>query len=491
MDPRATSTNKAKCRADENSNAEPKQSPVSENAAMERHANTKRDEEDLPCTKDLTRGTEDVHNGNVRHTQDPHTSPEASVEGTSAKCAEMTPVILESTLPHEMQTELQDSLPLTPRLPTDGEPSRCKQEVAESIMMAGCTNWTVEMAEPMDADADVDRMALLGGKPAERASGVDEGNEMERGCQTRLQQIEFYCEEKHQRDENTQENLPSTYGLPLEGEWTACASSGLENSRESTDGPSESREAEDTAEIESEGCNGGMSERGSVDVLETLVECCQQLPAADGDADQEGEPMSMSNEAETLVIMSIESEGPDDGGIPCVHLQGTNWHAGDTNSSGNRADRLRGEMEVLRGWMDALITSNRPETAYMSCGDSAGMYLGAGCVKRSVKETDGIGSRVDTSDGSTDVPSVETDANKPANATENVSTSPKRKKLPDSPVEAAKQHSEEPNGSRDHADVSSICRDMHSIGNERETAVNETEHACQNMSKRLKDMKLT
>ena len=31
-----------------------KESPMSENAAMERHANTKRDEEDLPCTEDLS-----------------------------------------------------------------------------------------------------------------------------------------------------------------------------------------------------------------------------------------------------------------------------------------------------------------------------------------------------------------------------------------------------------------------------------------------------
>ena len=31
-----------------------KESPMSKNAAMERHANTKRDEEDLPRTKDLS-----------------------------------------------------------------------------------------------------------------------------------------------------------------------------------------------------------------------------------------------------------------------------------------------------------------------------------------------------------------------------------------------------------------------------------------------------
>ena len=45
-------------------------------------------------------------------------------------------------------------------------------------------NGTVERAEPMVADADINRMALLGREPAERASGVDEGNGMECEPQT-------------------------------------------------------------------------------------------------------------------------------------------------------------------------------------------------------------------------------------------------------------------------------------------------------------------
>ena len=82
---------------------------MSADAATEWHAHVKSDEEDLSTAKDLTRGTEDIDDGNVGHIQDPCMSLEASVQGTSAKCAKTTPVILESMLHesmlHEMQTK--------------------------------------------------------------------------------------------------------------------------------------------------------------------------------------------------------------------------------------------------------------------------------------------------------------------------------------------------------------------------------------------------
>ena len=65
--------------------------PTSVNAATERHANTKSDEEDLPRTKDLsTQGTED-----------PHASRETSAEGNSAESADGTLVLL-TGMPCEM-----------------------------------------------------------------------------------------------------------------------------------------------------------------------------------------------------------------------------------------------------------------------------------------------------------------------------------------------------------------------------------------------------
>ena len=102
-------------------------------------------------------------------TQDPHRSTEAPAEGTSAKRTETTPVMLKSVLPHEMQDQPQDSLLLTWRLPIEGKPNACKQEVADSVVMAGRTNGTVKLAKPTETDADIDRTALLGREPAERA----------------------------------------------------------------------------------------------------------------------------------------------------------------------------------------------------------------------------------------------------------------------------------------------------------------------------------
>ena len=103
-----------------------------------------------------------------------------------------------------------------------GEPCECEQEAANGVVMAGCTNGMVETAEPQIAD--IDGMTLLGGGPAQRVGGVDEGDE-EREPQTRLPKAEFYCEETNQHSGNANENVPNAYGLPLEGEWEVCVSS--------------------------------------------------------------------------------------------------------------------------------------------------------------------------------------------------------------------------------------------------------------------------
>ena len=68
---------------------------------------------------------------------------------------------------------------MTPqRLPVEGKPHECEQEAAESVVMAEHMSGmpeAVETAEPMVVD--VDRMALLGREPAERACGVDNSDE--------------------------------------------------------------------------------------------------------------------------------------------------------------------------------------------------------------------------------------------------------------------------------------------------------------------------
>jgi len=285
-------------------------------------------------------------------------SIEASAKGTSTESANGTTVLLTGE-PHETQNEPQDSLPLTPRLPTEGKPDECKQEAAESVVTAGRTNGTVGMTEPHETVADIDGKAAPGRELAERVHVVDEGTETERDSKSQLQQTNFYCEEDCQRNANANADVPSAYKLPLEGEWTVYASGEDKNS--DADGPSESKETEGTAGVESEGCRG-TSERVSAEEagtdVQTPVECCQQSCMADGDGDREVEPADIPNESETLVIASIESESPDGGGIPRVHLGSTSWRAGDANGPGNQADASRGQADGRRGWTDTLDVSN-------------------------------------------------------------------------------------------------------------------------------------
>ena len=77
-------TNELQCTGTAAAAEMPEKSPTSANTATEQHADAKLDDNDLSTT------------------QDPCTSTEASAEGTSAKCAETTSVVLESTL-HGMQ----------------------------------------------------------------------------------------------------------------------------------------------------------------------------------------------------------------------------------------------------------------------------------------------------------------------------------------------------------------------------------------------------
>ena len=404
--------------------------PTSANAATEQHADTKPDEDDLTTTKALTRGTEDVDNGNVGR-QDPHTKAEASAQGTSAKCSETTTVVLKST-PHEMQTELQNSLQTTPRLPIEDEPSECTQEAADSDVMAGRTN---------EMDTDVDRMALLGGEPAERVHIVDEDDETEREPQTRLQQTGFYCEESHQRSGNAMDNIPVTHGVPLEGEWTRCASGEVSDPK--LDG------------IESEGCASGMDEWVCID-------------EADSNAGRGIEPADSPNELTEFIALSIELEDLGSGDTPRVYLGSTRVQMGDANGPGHGTDASRGQTDRSNGRTDTLSVSNHAETACVSHGEGAETYLGAGGMKRPVHETDGIEGHADASSGHPDVSSIETDARISANEPESVRLPQKKVKPPDLPSRSARTPPDEPNGVGDHTDASNARTDVQGDGNEAE-----------------------
>ena len=221
--------------------------------------------------------------------------------------------------------------------------------------------------------------------------------------------------------------------------------------------------------VESEGCGGGTSGRASIDELETLVECCQQLCMASGDGDHKVERVDAPHELMQLQAMSIELEDPYSSSIPHVHLGSTNWRAGSTNSPGREMDELRGQADGRRGWTDTLSVSHSAETTGMSNGEGAGMYLGAGGANHIVNTTNGIRCHADALTGPTDIPSVNTDAITPANMTQTVRISPKKLKQPDLPSQSPRWAPDEPNGFGDHTDA--YC-----VGNDTTTAVNAPEN---------------
>ena len=89
-------------------------------------------------------------------------SLETLVEGNSAESADGTSVLC-AAMPHEMPNQLQNSLQVTQRrLPIEDEPCTCKQEVVESIVMAGCMKGTAQSANPPEMSANVNRTPTLG-----------------------------------------------------------------------------------------------------------------------------------------------------------------------------------------------------------------------------------------------------------------------------------------------------------------------------------------
>ena len=235
-------------------------------------------------------------------------------------------------------------------------------------------------------DVDVDRMTLLGREPAEKVCGVDEGNRTECESKLRLQQTKLLCKKDDQCSGNANRDLPIANGLPLEGEWSVYASSKSRDSKgdastsntavEHADGSDGQMKLISVEDLESESRESGMVECEHVDTAETAVlmpaaECCQQLGMVDGDASHGTGPTDMSNELTEFIVVLIELEGPDNGGMPRICLGGTQMRPGNANGLGIHMD--------------------------------------------------GIGSQTGVSTGHRDVSSVETDPNIPANKTESVS----------------------------------------------------------------------
>ena len=132
------------------------------------------------------------------------------------------------------------------------------------------------------------------------------------------------------------------------------------------------------------------------------------------------------------------------------------------------------QVDGSRGLTDVLGHSSNAKMADISHGHGSSTYLGPEDAKHIVYETDGAGIQTDTLIRHGDVPSTEMDMLSTENEAETISKPQMKKKPPDIPIGAAKQHPNEPDGCRNHVDALSMYMDMHSIGNDMETAANET-----------------
>jgi len=191
-----------------------------------------------------------------------------------------------------------------------------------------------------------------------------------------------------------------------------------------------------------------------------------------------GQADELKGQADTLnVSYNAKTAGVSDGDCGGMYLgtRGAKRAVDSANGLGSRTEMSEGQTEMSRAQTDALNASNTAEMAYIHHSESAETYLGARDANRAVDETDGIGSHADASTRHEDAHSVKMDALKPANATEIVSTHLIDLKRPDSPVEAASQRLDEPNGCRDHTDVSSAQMDTPSVQTGASTPANGTE----------------
>ena len=200
------------------------------------------------------------------------------------------------------------------------------------------------------------------------------------------------------------------------------------------------------------------------------------------------------------------------------------------DGSNSQLDGLAGQADAWRGLTDGSNQSNSTETAVVSQGDNTGTYLcirGAKCdIEKSdglrnqtdassicmdtytignetkttgnkaetismhlidpkpqdsltmranacANEPNGCGNPTDTLTGYRGSPSVETDRETTANATETVRIPQIESKLQNSPIETAKWSADRPNDCGNQSDALSGCVDVHSTGNNAQMAIDE------------------
>ena len=227
----------------------------------------------------------------------------------------------------------------------------------------------------------------------------------------------------------------------------------------------------------------------SIDEAEAFIqmpaECCQQLASMDGDTGRKAEPMDTANVPKAFVTTSNDSENLGSSDILRMYLGSARPHPGDANRVGLQVDGSHSQADVLRDQTDAPIVSDNTETASISHGKGAGMYLGVGGMKWPVEVMDSIGSHADASSGHSDMPSIGVNVDTPANEAKTVSRHLIEPKPPEPPTKGANSCGNKSDRLRNHTDALSGHWDVPSIKADREMTANATKiiRASQNSPK--------
>ena len=363
----------------------------------------------------------------------------------------------------ELQAEPQE----LQNLPIVGESRDSRRQVAEAFAMVVGTNGRAKVIRKA---ADVDGKALLGRELANRASRVDEAEETPDGHQPQAKQVKSYYKES-QRNENTERNLPSAHGVPFEGEWSVCASSGIRlDSRED-----------------------GMGERGCIDEWSWPVEKSRptvripkgycQLGRVDGNVSCKEMLVDSQGKSEKLVPTTVELDDPGGGETPRVCLGGTKMRVGERKGHGCRADESKGQANESKGQADASTVLNTCKTVAMGDGGGTGARSDAGDARRDRVGPDGHANQSDALSGHRDVPDICNSVNTTADATESISTRRNTPQMQNLPVKAWKRNKVE---SRSCAGMPNMRVDTHGIAIHVNTAGDTQKH----ISTRTEDTKV-
>ena len=374
--------------------------------------------------------------------------------------------------PHELQ-----------RLPIEGESRDSKQQAAEANAVVEGTNGK---AKVVGKAAIVNGKALPGSELANRARRVDEANEMPDGRQLQAQQVKLH-HKRSQRNENAKRNIPSAHGVPLEGEWSMCASGQVIDSRDNAsmsntavEHADSSDEHEKLAGVDREKSDSrrrGMGKRRYIGEWSWPVEkprpivrmpkgCCQ-LGRADGNASCKETSADGQGESGKLVPTMVELDNPGGGETPSVCLGGTKTRVGEVESHGGQADESNGQANRSRGQVAASTVLNTCETSSMGNNGGTAARSDAGGARRDGPGPDGHANRSDASNGHRDVPDTGNGMNTTADTKETISTRRNVPQMQNLPVDAGRRDEVE---SRSRAGMPNMRVDTHGIAIHANTA---------------------